>query len=347
MIDARRILTVGVDCSKLRGGVSAVEIQYSKIYHPWRHVATSTTGSSVKKLFVFLLGVAKFLFLMIFVPQIKVVHIHSASYNSFKRKRVIINISKSFKKKVVFHCHGAEFKLFTSRHKQDVIRTLSKCNCVVCLSKSWKQWFEQECGCKNVVIINNIIPAPTKIDRQVEKLIPLTLLFLGELGPRKGIYDLLDVMAELKDRNIKLLIGGNGDVEGVVSRINQLGINDSAKCLGWVSGDEKIELLNQSDVFVLPSYNEGLPISILEAMSYGMPIISTRVGGIPEIVNNGHNGILIEPGNKEQLLNALCSIIGNDELRIELGCNSELIALNYQPENVEKQLKAMYQSLTK
>jgi glycosyltransferase involved in cell wall biosynthesis len=345
MIDARRIITVGVDCSKLMGGVSAVEIEYSRIYNPWRHVATSTTGSSIKKLCYFITGLIKFLYMMIAHPNIEIVHIHGASYYSFWRKRTIVNIAKIFNKKVIFHCHGAEFKLFTSSHRDAVLKMLHKCDRVVCLSESWKQWFEQECGCENVVIIKNIISEPQLLDVLSNDGNCLKMLFLGELGKRKGIYDLLDVIAELKEYDIQLYCGGNGDVDGVLKRVKDLKIEDKFKYLGWVGGDSKIDLLNKCDVFVLPSYNEGLPISVLEAMSYGMPIVSTKVGGIPEIVLNDENGFLIEPGDKKGLCDALLKLKDNESLRSSMGEKSKMLSLPHQPIYVEKQLQQMYNSI--
>ena len=115
--------------------------------------------------------------------------------------------------------------------------------------------------------------------------------------------------------------------------------------LGWVSGAEKIDVFNIADIFVLPSYNEGLPISILEAMSYGLPILSTTVGGIPEIVENGVNGFLVEPGDKNALLEFLEVLVLNKTKRLEMGEKSRLVVADHLPNSVESQLKNLYNSL--
>ena len=344
MIDGRKIVSVGVEWRVIKGGVSAVEDQYSRIYSPWRHVATATTGSALKKALVFLKGIVTLFFLLLLDRKIEVIHIHGASYSSFYRKRVVVNMSRFFKKKVVFHCHGAEFKLFTSQNRERVLKMLHRVNCVVCLSRSWKEWFEHECGCTNVVVINNIIPAPElrgceKQDKE------LSLLFLGYLGKRKGTYDLLDVLARLGDTPVKLYYGGDGEVEQVASRVKELAIEDKVEYLGWVSGDKKIDILNRAHVYVLPSYNEGLPISVLEAMSYGMPVISTKVGGIPSIVKNDENGFIIEPGDKDALQQAIMEFVNNRSLIARMGADSVEKAKPHLPEAVEQQLKHMYESL--
>lgn len=347
MIEGNNILTVGVDCSRVLGGVSAVEMEYSKLYKPWQHVTTATTGSVFKKWMTFLIGLIKFNYLMIFKSKINIIHIHGASYSSFWRKRIIVNIAKFYNKKVVYHCHGAEFKIFTSKNKDVVVKMLHKCDCVVCLSESWKKWFEEECGCERVEIIKNVISNPViEYARNENKNSnDVNILFLGELGKRKGIYDLLDVLADMKDSNVKLMFGGNGEVDKVISRITELGIKEKTVYLGWVSGAEKIDVFNIADIFVLPSYNEGLPISILEAMSYGLPILSTTVGGIPEIVENGVNGFLVEPGDKNALLEFLEVLVLNKTKRLEMGEKSRLVVADHLPNSVESQLKNLYNSL--
>lgn len=346
MIEGNNILTVGVDCSRVLGGVSAVEMEYSKLYKHWQHVTTATTGSALKKWMIFILGLIKFLYFMFFNKKIEIVHIHGASYSSFWRKRIIINISKFFNKKTIFHCHGAEFKLFTMKNKRSVVKTLNKCDCIVCLSESWKKWFDDLCECKYIVIIKNIIPNPKIYSSQIKFDIDFVkILFLGELGKRKGIYDLLYAVASIDKIKIKLLYGGNGDVEKVAQLARELKITDKVEYLGWVSGERKVQVLNEADIFVLPSYNEGLPISILEAMSYRLPIISTFVGGIPEIVHNKVNGFIINPGDNKGLRESLEILAQNEQMRLKMGIESEKLVKSHLPEFVENQLKNLYSSL--
>ena len=99
------------------------------------------------------------------------------------------------------------------------------------------------------------------------------------------------------------------------------------------------------DVFVLPSYNEGLPISILEAMSYNLPIISTKVGGIPEILKNEYNGYLINPGDLIALENAISALINNPSKRKLQGKRSGEIVKSFLPEQVIRQLDYLYKEL--
>lgn len=345
---AKNILTVGIAYEPVRGGVAAVESVYSTFYKPFNHISTVVADGQLKKLFVWLKGLSQFVWQMFSNKEIKIVHVHGASDASLTRKRVIIRLAKKFGKKVVFHCHGAEFKRFTADHKEAVSETMAMCDCVIALSESWKEWFETELGCKNVVVIKNVIAKPVINDNVNENDNIFKMLFLGRLGQRKGIYDLLDVLTANKQRyagNVKVLCGGDGEIERVKGIVKSNGLERMFEYVGWVSGDRKAELLNEADAYILPSYNEGLPISVLEAMSYNLPIISTIVGGIPEILTNGDNGFIMEPGDKVALTNAIDVLSSDVELRKKMGRRSAEIVVPHLPDYVEKQLTELYKSL--
>lgn len=345
MLDARNVLTIGIDNHVVHGGVAAVENVYSTFYKPFNHVATVVDYGAMRKLLTFFKAYAEFWCWMLFHSEIQIVHVHGASYASFWRKRIFINLAKRFGKKVVFHCHGSEFQRFTSQHTNAVVKTLNKCDCIIALSDSWKEWFEQTIHHKNVVVIKNVI-APPHIHKVAHDR--FTLLFLGRLGYRKGIYDLLDVLIAHKNEfqgKLELFFGGDGDVEQVKEIIYKNGLEEIAQYQGWVDGDKKESLLNMADAYILPSYNEGLPISVLEAMSYGLPIISTKVGGIPEIIADGVNGYLITPGGKDAIYASIKKLLDNPELAKQMGAKSLEIVKEHLPAYVEKQLHDLYESL--
>lgn len=145
--------------------------------------------------------------------------------------------------------------------------------------------------------------------------------------------------------NFRLLIGGDGEIEKVQQYIKDNKLDNVAEYIGWVSGEEKIKLLNEVDVFILPSYNEGLPISVLEAMSYNLPIISTTVGGIPEILKNEYNGFLINPGDLIALESAISTLINNPSKRKLQGKRSGEIVMPFLPNMVINQLDCLYKEL--
>ena len=345
MLEAKNVLTIGIDYRVVHGGVAAVENVYSTFYAPFNHVTTVVDYGMARKLLTFFRAYFEFWGWMLFHKEIRIVHVHGASDASFWRKRMFINIAKMFGKKVVFHCHGAEFKRFTSQHRNAVVNTLKKCDKIIALSESWKEWFEQITGQHNVVVIKNVISPPNINKISNEKF---TLLFLGRIGKRKGIYDIIDVLKEYNSAfndNLEFVYGGDGDIEQVDNIIKKEKLDNIAKYQGWVDGENKQILLNIADAYILPSYNEGLPISVLEAMSYSLPIISTRVGGIPEIVKDGINGLLINPGDKKAIYDSIVSLMNNKEQRENMGKKSKEIVKEHLPIYVESQLKQLYNSL--
>ena len=150
---------------------------------------------------------------------------------------------------------------------------------------------------------------------------------------------------EAYNGRLQLLLGGDGDIEEVNQIITNEKLERIVKYEGWVSGNKKVELLNMADAYILPSYNEGLPISVLEAMSYELPIISTRVGGIPEILEDGTNGFIMEPGDKKAIKEAIERLMDDEDLRKKMGQKSALMVKAHLPEHVEKQLKELYDHL--
>jgi|GEM_PF-776522 glycosyltransferase involved in cell wall biosynthesis len=133
---------------------------------------------------------------------------------------------------------------------------------------------------------------------------PITFLFVGSITDRKGIYELLKVFADL-DISYHLLVCGTPNEADGAAAIQKYSSQPNVSFLGFVEGEAKHRAFSEADVFVLPTKAEGLPISILEAMRYSLPIISTRVGAIPEIVDSDF-GFVIDPGDQERLKECIC-----------------------------------------
>jgi glycosyltransferase involved in cell wall biosynthesis len=347
-----KILTIGTDYQNHRGGVGAVIEVYSQYYEVFKFIPTHKTGSSISKSFVFLVSLFKLTGKLIADRKIKIIHIHGASYGSFYRKFVVFLVSKYiFGKKVIYHMHGGGFQIFFNKSnfisKRLIKFLFAKSDTVICLSQSWIKYYGENFKTKVLVELPNIIDYP------VRRPVPsngdlISFLFLGLVCKEKGIFDLVDVIARNKDKyrsRMKLLIGGNGEVKRLQDLIKENKIEDIVDFLGWITSEKKANVLNDSNIYILPSYHEGLPISILESMSYGKPVISTKVGGIPEIVRDKENGILIEPGNLAQIEKALDYFLEKPELIEKYGAVSEQIVQKYLPHSVLNELKMIYKSL--
>ena len=277
-------------------------------------------------------------------------HIHGSSYNSFSRKYLFYKILSFFKVRIIYHVHSGEFHLFYAtsddKKKKKIKDLINNVDGLICLSAFWKDFFLEKFNPKKIKTIANIVSIPSL--QQSVKSDRFEFLFLGYISESKGIWLLLDVLESLKDMlegKIIFNIGGNGEVEKLHELVKQKKLAGIVNYIGWVSDEKKNQYLNQSDAYILPSYNEGLPISILEAMTYKLPIISTNVGGIPEVLKDKVNGLLIEPGSKKELKNALEFVINNTAEFKRFGVSSLQFVKPHLPENVKKELLKFYKKI--
>lgn len=331
------------------GGVSSVLASYEKYFYRLRHIPTWKITNKINKLWYFMYHYLWFLILLIFDRRIKIVHIHTAAGPSFERKMLMTRTAKLFRKKVILHMHAADFVEYynESKSKKWIEDSIRKCDLLIVLSPSWRDFFISiGINSENIIILNNIVTPQVVVDNRIDK--ELKFLFLGWLGKRKGIWDLLDVIIEHHDElkgKFFLRFGGNDFENEINQLIEKKELNDVVKFEGWVSGKKKEECLSWANVFILPSYNEGLPISILEAMTYGMPIISTTVGGIPEVVKDRQNGFLIHAGDKKQIWDSIKYLIDNPDKVKLYGSKSLELVKPYTPEFVMNRLKLIYKNL--
>lgn len=272
-----------------------------------------------------------------------IIHIHMASRRSTFRKGKYVKEAKKYNKRVILHIHGAEFKIFyekecSEKQKQTVREILNLADKIIVLSEEWKEFFSKLVDDRKIEVIYNsiVIPNDFKKDLNVRKM-----LFLGRYGKRKGIYDLIDVFEELiKDYpDLVLYAGGDGEIEKVKNLVKEKHLENNIKVLGWTTGKEKEKLLQDCLFYVLPSYNEGMPMSLIEGMAYKNVAISTRVGGIPKVITNMENGVLIEPGDKLALCNNIKVLLDNYELRKKLSLNArKTVEKKF---NIEKNIESL------
>lgn len=347
---ADTVLTVGPECANPKGGVAQCLHTYGRNVFPKMKILTnSCDGNVVGKSMKFLSSIFKFCLICLKDKEIQIVHIHSASYNSFRRASIFVDLSKRLKKKIVLHVHGGGFKDFYLHNTKFVNQTLSKCDAVIALSPSWKAFFQNEVGSEYVWVIPNVIDVPTIVNYNKDGL--FHLLYMGHINKSKGIFDLVEMLCDNKDEYMGKLVldigGGMYDSSLLLNYIECNRLGALIRFHGWVSGDKKVELFNTADAFILPSYVEGVPISILEAESYGLPIISTCVGGIPEIVSDTENGFLFEPGDRISMKQKIDDIVGDPVLRKQMSESSKERSLEYMPMEVAARLTELYSSLLK
>lgn len=340
-----QVLMIGPDC---QGGITSVINMYENAGLNAIYMASYTRNDILWQLFIYTKFMIKYIFTLLVNRNLEIVHIHSASYGSFMRKQFVLNIAKLLGRKVIFHIHGAEFELFYNKSsnfmKNLITNTLNKADIVLVLSRQWKETISKISSNKNIVILYN----PTVIKEL--KHIPSDItrfLFMGRIEKRKGVYEIIESCKCLSD-NVFISLYGDGNIAEFEKLIEEAKLENKIKIKGWISGEQKDEVYYNSDVLLLPSFNEGLPMSILEAMAYGLPIISTPVGGIAEAVEEGVNGFLVPPGDANTLAEKI-NLIANDKgLREKMGQESYRIAKEKFDINVTiKQLEEIYGELIK
>lgn len=283
--------------------------------------------------------------------KVALLHAHTASRASFWRKSLFILPAFLARVPVVLHLHGAEFQVFYEKEcsvwaRRYVHWVFQRVSQVVVLSESWKRWVRSSFPSARVRVIPNPLFVPELSTKTVRA--SCTLLFLGRLGERKGVYDLLRAVAALIPDypDLRVLLGGDGDLEAVRSQADALGIGGHVELLGWVKGAEKSRLLNAASVYVLPSYNEGLPMSVLEAMAHGLPVIATPVGGISEAISDGVEGFLVVPGDQAALADRLRRLLTSEQLRRRMGeAAKKKVERLFSTEVVVPQFEALYRDL--
>ena len=328
------------------GGISAVVNYWSRHIDELQYYPIYKIGGKLTKGWWFLTSYVRLALRMATDKDATIVHLHTAADGSFKRNSQLTRLCKKFGRKVIMHIHASRFKDFynESSDKAGILDTLHSVDQLIVLSESWKEWFKS-IGIEEskITILHNITPEPAKIPEAKQNDGRIRFLFMGEIGQRKGVFDILRAISAHREEAkgcMELIIGGNKNEQKLLDTIKNNKLEDIARFEGWVSGEKKLRLLNEADIYILPSFNEGLPISILEAMSYGCPIISTPVGGIPEVVNS--NGILVTPGNEEEIWNAMDRYIKNPSLIESEGCQSLVNVREYLPDYVINHLKDIY-----
>lgn len=346
---SKNILFLGVS-KQTKGGMTAVLVSYDKYIENMRFIPTWRLGNKAVKAWYAAQAYVRAWWLCKFDKDIRIVHIHGAANASFYRCRMFIRLAKKCGKKVILHEHAADFVEFynAAGDKKEIVRTINDCDCLIVLSRSWKEFFTS-IGVKEakIHILNNIVSPPTAV-KQPHNDGKLHLMYMGEISNRKGAFDLLKAVADEKDYfkdKLLLRMGGN-EVDGDIKTfIRDNGLDGFVAYEGWISGQKKVDCLTWEDIYILPSYNEGLPIAILEAMSYKHPIISTPVGGIPEIIENGRNGLLVTPGDTKAIANAIKFYIVNKDKISEHGKYAFEIVKDFFPEKVFSDLNEIYQTL--
>lgn len=257
-------------------------------------------------------------------PQ--VVHIHTCSSFTFWRNSLDALIARLLLRKVVLHIHGAQFHKFLEGLSPlqaiaaRVVFILA--NRVVVLGEGWKNILDGWANPAKVKIVPNGVSPKSPASPTNDG--PFRIICLGNYEVRKGLADLITAASRLHgEQEVQIGLYGfeseDGQQEKLTDLAASLGMSTKVEIPGPVTGELKERLLSNANCFCLPSYDEGLPISMLEAMAYGIPVIATRVGAIPEAVVNGEEGLLFDPGDIDELCSCIDTLIQDNQFAINMG----------------------------
>lgn len=339
------------------GGMTEVVRSYAAagLFASWplRYVSTYEGRSFSDKLWPWLAALGTVLAALV-RRRVALIHVHSAAYGSFWRKSVICALAAAFRVPYVIHLHDGRLPAF---HRDCGELTLAwlgwilrKAARVVVLTRRWRDEVLAIEPRASTTIIGNPVPVPASLaplSRPARKL-----LFLAWLHKDKGILDLIAALPHILRYvpEAELVIAGGGSAgcqtpEQLKEVAGALGVEHALRFAGWVDGARKQELLREADVFVLPSYCEALPVGLLEAMAAGVPVVASRVGGIPDVITHKVSGLLVEPGEPRTLAQAIVAILTDETLRQRLRVVAHREVQRYSMEAVVGELESLYREL--
>ncbi len=259
--------------------------------------------------------------------QTRIVHVQTCALFSFWRDSLHLLVARALGCQVILHIHDGSFEKFLRDQPplrgailRRVLRMASR---VIVLSRISLDSLQPLVPEAEWRVVLNGVPIPPRVVRSSGGAV--TLLFLGNLTERKGAYDLLAATRLAKEQGFTgsvHLAGGEtalGQGEAFGRKVVEEDCASQVLAVGFLKGRAKDAALDSADGFVLPSYVEGLPMAVLEAMAHGLPVIATRVGAVPEAVTDGREGFLIEPGDVEDLADRMLRLARDAGLRGRMG----------------------------
>jgi glycosyltransferase involved in cell wall biosynthesis len=320
------------------GGISALLKSYKKSFllKKINSVLITTYRSDANKLvliIIFFNAVLKFIKNLI-KYKVEIVNLQMASNGSFFRKSIIIILCNILNIKYFVHIHGGAFINFYKKSSfiiKYLIRfVLLSANKIIVCSKFFQKDLKKIIKIKaKIVVINNSINdnfKKIKVNENKNNYI----LFLANLTPQKGIDDIFKISNDLisKNNNIKFVLCGRDKQDYYYNNFINNRNKSNFVFFNYLRGKKKIDFLKRSKIFILPSYIENSPISIIEAMSASIPIISTNISGIPEQIIHNKNGFLIKPGDTNMLKKYINILVKNKTLASKMGKEGRIIFKN-------------------
>lgn len=297
---------------------------------------------------------------------VDILHIHTCSGVSFLRSAIDMSIARQAGCKVVLHIHGASFDAFYDRigviGKRLVSKALTTADAVIALSDTWKGKLSAMSPEADIMVIENAVHAPDPEPGVPDRAAPppkaaseqsrCRFLLLARMDDWKGIDDLLDASAVVHQARHPFEVtlagppGSAGDAHGLMNKIADRSLTGVVRYVGPVTGKAKERLLRDTGIYIQPSHHEGMPISLLEALSFGLPVVATRVGAVPEVITDEREGYLVSSRRPDMLADAMIRMILDERARRAMSVAARrLAAERFSLERFADDLLALYNRL--
>jgi glycosyltransferase involved in cell wall biosynthesis len=307
-------------------------------------VSTSAGRGGVSRCTAFPAALARLLWVFA-LRRPAAVHVHTASWNSFPRKRIVVALARSFRIPVILQVHGGGFLEYIRERpgRALAVRRALETSCrVIVLSEALRAPLEAMSVGAKVQVIPNAVEVPSLPTRGMDSA---RVVFAGRPVADKGIPELLRASRGIAARipSFRLVIAGD-DMGGALAReVRDLGLETSVELCGWLSHDALDRVYAGSSVFVLPSHVEAMPVALLEAMSHGLACVVTPVGAVPQIIADGENGVVVPVGDAHALESSIERLLADPHLRRRLGSSArETIQERYSMLTMISQIREVY-----
>lgn len=355
MSEPPRIAHLGPDADGI-GGMAAVirDLLASPLgaRYPMTTITTWRSSGPRHRALIFFLGLRRLVRFSL-GPGRRIVHVHSATRGSVYRKSACVFVAKLLRRPVILHVHSgapdiARFDEGTSRLWRGVFRAaFAAADRVLSVSAAGAHELSERYGRAEIAVVPNAAPRVAEADaapRRAPAGGGARVLYLGGFADRaKGGAVLLEALPELAAAApaARVTLAGPGELPE-----DSNGVPDGfAGWAGWLDADAKAGAFRASDVVVFPSLSEGLPVALLEAMAYGRAIVATRVGGMPEVVGDDAEAVLVPAGDPAALAGAIAGLAADPDRRARLGAAARRRAERLNDVEVTDRLDAIYREL--
>lgn len=344
----KKVLVVATS-RKTRGGIASVVkahesgAQWKKYHCRW--IQTHRDGNPIRKVWYFISALVEYICLL---PFYDIVHIHVGLKTSVDRKLIFARLAKVYKKKIIIHFHPATEKhLFDDHFRYKIKELFSYADLLLVLAPQWIRWINQAYPGSHFKM--QVLYNPCPIVVRDYKIKQNNILFAGTLSDRKGYNRLLEAFAKIaaEYKDWKVVFAGNGQIDAAKKLQSSLCISeDQVLYLGWVTGAEKERAFQEASIYCLPSWGEGFPMGVLDAWAYGIPVVTTPVGGIPDIITNGENGFVYDVNDIDKLAEYLVLLMNSRELRDRIVEQADkFVTGEFNIKNITGKLDKIYSTL--